>query len=106
MSKVSSWRQACAAAGVDPALVEQAARLYRLHRDHARSRGGTALDLRTWFGFYAQENAALLSADRLVVDGCSVDESAVAPPTVARTAAILRLLELRGVEPEEDGACG
>ena len=96
------WRTACAAAGVDPLLIEHTARNYLAHRDHRLGTGGRPLPLADWFRFYSLENAAELSTEKLRVAGCSVDESAVRPPTAAGKAALLALLALR-LAQEGDG---
>ena len=92
---VPDWREACAAAGVDPLLIDHTARNYLAHRDHRLAAGGKPLPPADWFRFYSLENAAELSSETLKVEGCSVDERAVRPPTAAGKAALFALLQLR-----------
>jgi hypothetical protein len=92
---VSDWRAACVAAGIDPLLIEHTAQNYLAHRAHRSQHGGQALPLAQWFRFYSMENAAELSTEAVRVEGCSVDESAVRPPTAAGKAALFALLERR-----------
>lgn len=92
------WRAACAAAGVDPLLIDHTARNYLAHRDHRLASGGRPLPSADWFRFYSMENAAELSTEAVRVEGCSVDERAVRPPTAAGKAALFMLLERRLAE--------
>jgi hypothetical protein len=77
----SDWRAASVAAGIDPEVIEHAGRCYLLHREHAHKTGRRATPLVEWFRWFALENAAELSSEKIVVKGCSVDESSVRPPT-------------------------
>ncbi|MFO0511846.1 MAG: hypothetical protein ACK51K_14390 [Gammaproteobacteria bacterium] len=96
------WREACAAAGVDPLLIDHTARNYLAHRDHRLATGGRPLPPVDWFRFYSLENAAELSSETLKVEGCSVDERAVRPPTAAGKAALFALLQLRLAQDQDD----
>jgi hypothetical protein len=88
----SDWRAACVTAGVDPDVVEHAGRCYLMHRDHARSSGKSPTPLVEWFRWFALENAAELSSEKIVVKGCSVDESSVRPPTATAKRLIFELV--------------
>ncbi len=77
---------------IDATLIDELALRYRQHATYARESGGTPLALEQWFRYFALENAAMLSADAVKVEGCSVDERAVAPAKPARLGAIFALL--------------
>jgi hypothetical protein len=100
----ADWQTDAQTAGIEPALVEEVALRYRQHAAHARERGGTPLELAQWFRFYALENAASLSADRMIVDGCSVDERSVPPPSPLRVRALYSLLRRCLGEPTDAGS--
>ena len=91
----SDWRAACVAAGIDPLLIDHTAQNYLAHRAHRLQHGGQPLPPADWFRFYSMENAAELSTEAVKVEGCSVDERAVRPPSAAGKADLFRLLELR-----------
>jgi hypothetical protein len=86
------WRAACLAAGIEPDVVEHAGRCYLLHRDHAQDSGKHATPLVEWFRWFALENAAELSTEKVVVKGCSVDKSSVRPPTASGKRVIFELV--------------
>jgi hypothetical protein len=86
------WRAACVAAGIEPDVVDHAGRCYLMHCDHARATGKPATPLVEWFRWFALENAAELSTEKVVVKGCSVDESSVRPPTATSKRIIFELV--------------
>jgi hypothetical protein len=93
MTPSDLWLNDCRSAGVDPLVIEHTARNYLAHREHQQRVGGQPLPLQQWFKFYALENAAELSAETMKVEGCSVDEKSVRPPTANYQAAIYQLLQ-------------
>jgi hypothetical protein len=88
----SDWRAACVAAGIEPDVVDHAGRCYLMYRDHARATGKQPTPLMEWFRWFALENAAELSSEKVVVKGCSVDESSVRPPTASSKRIIFELV--------------
>ncbi len=89
----SDWRAASIAAGIDPDVIEHAGRCYLLHRSHARQAGKRETSLVEWFRWFALENAAELSSEKIVVEGCSVDVSSRRPPTATAKRQIFELVE-------------
>jgi hypothetical protein len=61
--------------------------------DYHSKQGTRSLPLLDWFRYYALENAAELSAETIKVEGCSVDERSVRPPSADYRAAIYQLLQ-------------
>jgi len=93
MTPSDLWLNDCRSAGVDPLVIEHTARNFLAHREHHLRAGTKHLPLQQWFKFYAMENAAELSAETIKVEGCSVDEKSVRPPSADYQAAIYRLLQ-------------
>lgn len=93
MTPSEPWLTDCHAAGVDPLVIEHTARNFLAHVDYHSQRGTRSLQLLDWFRYYALENAAELSAETLKVEGCSVDERSVRPPSADYRAAIFELLQ-------------
>ncbi|MSR00555.1 MAG: hypothetical protein EXR88_04065 [Gammaproteobacteria bacterium] len=92
------WLAKCSAAGVDPLVIEHTARNFMAYYAYQTRNRTACLSLRDWFRFYSQENSAELSAETLKVEGCSVDERSVRPPSADYKAAIFYLLEIFVVE--------
>lgn len=90
--EVETWRERCTAAGVDPDIVEHTANNFLNYQSYTQRNGNKPLPLIEWFRFYAQENAAELSAEKVKVDGCSVDESSVRPATADYKRAVFEQL--------------
>lgn len=80
-SQRQAWREGCTAAQVDPDIVEHTATNYLAYRDFAANQKRGPIPLNEWFRWYAIENASELSAEKVRVVGCSVDESSVRPAT-------------------------
>ncbi|MEY3713474.1 MAG: hypothetical protein RL321_1094 [Pseudomonadota bacterium] len=93
MTPSEQWLTDCRAAGVDPLVIEHTARNFLAHLDYHSTRGSRSLPLAEWFRYYALENAAELSAETIKVEGCSVDERSVRPPSADYRAAIFQLLQ-------------
>lgn len=93
MTPSEPWLTDCHAAGVDPLVIEHTARNFLAHVDYHSQRGTRSLPLLDWFRYYALENAAELSTETLKVEGCSVDERSVRPPSADYRAAIFELLQ-------------
>ncbi len=93
MTPSEPWLTDCHAAGVDPLVIEHTARNFLAHVDYHSQRGTRSLPLLDWFRYYALENAAELSAETLKVEGCSVNERSVRPPSADYRAAIFELLQ-------------
>jgi len=93
MTPSEQWLTDCRAAGVDPLVIEHTARNFLAYLDYHSTQGTRSLSLLDWFRYYALENAAELSAETVKVEGCSVDERSVRPPSADYRAAIFQLLQ-------------
>ena len=93
MTPSEQWLTDCRTAGVDPLVIEHTARNFLTYVDYHSKQGTRSLPLLAWFRDDALENAAELSAETIKVEGCSVDERSVRPPSADYRAAIYQLLQ-------------